>query len=83
MNNETMDKTSIRDKIRKEDQLNPAASTQPSMQARQFTRVSSRIFCMDGEWFFQTRDNDHGPFTRREACEQALERFVSEKLLTA
>lgn len=79
MNNETMDKTSIRDKIRKEDQLNPAAS----MQARQFTRVSSRIFCMDGEWFFQTRDNDHGPFTRREACEQALERFVSEKLLTA
>ena len=79
-----MDKTSIRDdlrqdEIRKEDKLIPGAST----HARQFTRVSSRIFCMDGEWYFQTRENDHGPFTRREACEQALERFVGERLLTA
>ena len=37
---------------------------------------------MDGEWFFQTRDDDHGPFTRREAAEQALERFVEEKQAT-
>jgi len=33
---------------------------------------------MDGEWFFQTPDKSHGPFTKREAAEQALERFVEE-----
>lgn len=71
MNNETMDKTSIR----KQDRLGALATTQP----RQFFRASSRVFCLNGEWFFQTRENDHGPFTKREAAEQALERFVDEK----
>jgi len=65
-----MDKTSIRNK----DQLAASASTQP----RQFFRASSRVFCLNGEWFFQTREDDHGPFTRREAAEQALARYVSE-----
>ncbi len=70
MNNESMDRTSIT----KDDLLDTDASLQP----RQFIQVSSELFCMDGEWFFQTPDNSYGPFTKREAAEQALERFVAE-----
>jgi len=65
-----MDKTSIR----KRDYLAADASTRP----RQFFRASSRVFCLNGEWFFQTRESDHGPFTKREAAEQALDRYVNE-----
>jgi len=65
-----MDKTSIR----KQDHLAADAATQP----RQFFRASSRLFCLNGEWFFQTRERDHGPFTKREAAEQALDRYVEE-----
>lgn len=70
MNNEYMDKTSIR----KQDSLATGASTQP----RQFFRASRRVFCLNGEWYFQTRESDHGPFTRREAAELALGRYVDE-----
>jgi len=68
-----MDTTSIRTS----DHQNTDVFDEP----RQFFRVSSQLFCMDGEWFFQTDDSDHGPFTRREAAEQALERFVEEATL--
>lgn len=70
MNNDYMDKTPFR----KQDQLAADAST----QQRQFFRASSRLFCLNGEWFFQTRERDHGPFTKREAAEQALDRYVDE-----
>lgn len=70
MNNDYMDKTSIR----KRDSLAAATSTQP----RQFFRASSRLFCLNGEWYFQTREADHGPFTKREAAELALDRYVNE-----
>ncbi len=68
VNNQAMDKTTVR----KQDRLNAVAAKQP----RQFFRASSRLFCLNGEWYFQTRENDHGPFTRREAAERALERFI-------
>ena len=70
MNNDDMDKPSIR----KQDSLAADASTQP----RQFFRASRRVFCLNGEWYFQTRESDHGPFTRREAAELALQRYVDE-----
>lgn len=70
MNNESMKRTSI--------QQNDLLSTEASQAPRQFIQVSSDLFCMDGEWFFQTPENSHGPFTKREAAEQALERFVEE-----
>ena len=49
-----------------------------SQQPRQFCRVSNELYCLDGEWFFQTSEHEHGPFTKREAAEQALERFDEE-----
>jgi len=70
VNNESMKRTSIQ----KSDPLDTEASQQP----RQFMQVSNDLFCMDGEWFFQTPESNHGPFTKREAAEQALERFAEE-----
>lgn len=52
--------------------------TEVFQEPRQFSRVSSQVFCMDGEWFFETSNENRGPFTRREAAEQALERLTEE-----
>ena len=46
-------------------------------QSTQF-RSADRVFCMNGQWFFQTREQDHGPFTSRGAATKELERYVSE-----
>ena len=78
VNNADMDKTTSRNDTtqtrRHSDPSAGAATTQP----RQFFRASSRVFCLNGEWYFQTREDDHGPFTRREAAEHALERYVED-----
>ncbi|MEM7218110.1 MAG: DUF6316 family protein [Pseudomonadota bacterium] len=41
-----------------------------------YRRVSKRIYCLDGEWYFATREGSYGPFTRREAAEAGLARHL-------
>ena len=41
-------------------------------------RAGNRVFCLNGEWFFQTREDDHGPFPTRDAAELDLKRYVEE-----
>jgi hypothetical protein len=41
-------------------------------------RSGDRVFCQNGKWFFQTREDDHGPFSTREAAEADLQRYVDE-----
>ena len=41
---------------------------------------SERIIASNGQWFFATREGDQGPFRSRIAAEQALVRFVNEKV---
>ncbi len=41
-------------------------------------RSADRVFCLNGQWFFQTREQDHGPFTSRGAATVELERYVTE-----
>ena len=41
-------------------------------------RAGDRVFCLNGKWFFQTREVDHGPFPTREAAERDLNRYVEE-----
>ena len=41
-------------------------------------RSGDRVFCLNGSWYFQTRENDHGPFPTREAAELNLKRYVEE-----
>ena len=47
-------------------------------QPKQFFRAAARLYCLNGEWYFQTREEDRGPYTCREAAETALERYSSE-----
>ena len=41
---------------------------------------SQRIFCTNGQWYFATREAEHGPFGSRSRAEAALCRFVIEKV---
>jgi len=41
-------------------------------------RSGDRVYCMNGKWFYQTRESDHGPFPSREAASMDLARYVEE-----
>ena len=43
-----------------------------------YFRSRDRVFCQNGRWFYQTREDDHGPFPTREAAELDLKRYVDE-----
>jgi len=79
VNNESMDTTSIRHSDPVDTSSDTSLKRRAAQEPRQFAQVSNELFCMDGEWFFQTPENNHGPFTKREAAEQALERFVDDQ----
>jgi hypothetical protein len=36
------------------------------------------VFCLNGKWYYQTREDDDGPFTTREAAELDMQRYVDE-----
>ena len=41
---------------------------------------SERVFCMNGQWYFSSREGDCGPFATQAVARHALERFLSEKV---
>lgn len=41
-------------------------------------RSKDRVFLLGAQWYFQTREYDHGPFDTRQAAEHELERYVYE-----
>lgn len=41
-------------------------------------RSGSRVYCMNGKWFFQTREADHGPYASEQAAQVELQRYVEE-----
>jgi len=43
-----------------------------------YFRSRDRVFCQNGKWFYQTREDDHGPFPTRQAAEVDLQRYVDE-----
>ena len=43
-----------------------------------YFRSRDRVFCQNGKWFFQTREDDHGPFSSREAAELHLISYVDD-----
>jgi len=48
------------------------------LQDSTYFRSRDRVFCQNGRWFYQTREDDHGPFPTREAAELDLQRYVDE-----
>ena len=47
-------------------------------EPKQFFRAAARLYCLNGEWYFQTREEDRGPYTKREVAEAALEAYCCE-----
>ena len=43
-----------------------------------YFRSGDRVFCLNGSWFYQTREDDHGPFASREEAELDLKRYIEE-----
>ena len=43
-----------------------------------YFRSKDRVFCQNGKWFYQTREDDHGPFPTREAATEDLQRYMDE-----
>jgi hypothetical protein len=41
---------------------------------------SERVFGMNGQWYFGSREGDCGPFATPVMARRALERFLSEKV---
>lgn len=41
-------------------------------------RAGDRVFCQNGKWFFQTREDDQGPFPSREAAQKELDHYTEE-----
>lgn len=46
-------------------------------QAKTYFR-SERLFTMNDQWYFASREGDQGPFPTREAAQAALKQFTSE-----
>jgi len=47
---------------------------------RRYFRTEDRIFLLNGQWFFATREGDVGPFTSRDAAMREATRYVREQL---
>ena len=43
-----------------------------------YFRSGDRVFCLNGKWFYQTRENDHGPFPSRQAAQVDMQRYIEE-----
>ena len=43
-----------------------------------YFRAGDRVFCLNGEWYFQTREDTHGPFPSRQTAEDDMDRYVKE-----
>ncbi len=41
---------------------------------------SERVFAMNGQWYFGTREGDCGPFRTPDLARAALARFINEKV---
>ncbi|MGI9328387.1 MAG: DUF6316 family protein [Pseudomonadales bacterium] len=41
-----------------------------------FARKADRIFSLEGDWYFQTREYDYGPYDCRAQADAELERYV-------
>ncbi len=39
-------------------------------------RTAERLFCQDGRWYFQTREDHRGPFDSREEAETELKLYA-------
>ena len=53
--------------------------TDPMSTTRSFFRSRQRVFALNGQWFYATREGEHGPFATREDALAEIGRFVEER----
>ena len=54
-------------------------STDPKDSDRRFFRSPERIVCMNGQWYFATREGECGPFASKEIARREVERYLTER----
>lgn len=54
-------------------------STDSKDNNRRYYRSGERVFQMNGDWYFEAREGDVGPFTTAEVARREMSRFISEK----
>ncbi|MFK7914426.1 MAG: DUF6316 family protein [Pseudomonadales bacterium] len=47
-------------------------------KGKTYFRSAERVFCLNGQWYFQTREHDHGPFAGQDTALRELDRYVCE-----
>jgi hypothetical protein len=47
--------------------------------SRNYFRTGDRVFSLNGQWFFATREGEVGPFRSREAAVKEASRYVRER----
>lgn len=52
----------------------------PSDNGRNYFRSCTRIFNLNGAWYFGTREEDQGPFARKEIALKEVERYANERV---
>ena len=50
-----------------------------SDRSRSYFRSGTRIFNLNGAWYFGAREGDQGPFARREIALREMARYALEK----
>ena len=50
--------------------------TDPENSTRSYFRSKTRLFLMNGRWYFSTREGDNGPFDGREEALREITRYV-------
>ncbi len=53
--------------------------TDPKDTRRSFFRTGNRIFSLNGQWFFATREGEVGPWRSREVATREATRYVRER----
>ena len=53
--------------------------TDPENTNKRYFRTQERVFSMNGQWYFTTREGDVGPFRTREVALSEVARFVRER----
>ena len=48
--------------------------------ARRYFRSVTRVFNLNGTWYFATREGDQGPFIHRELADVEAGRYADERL---
>ncbi len=47
-------------------------------QQKLYYRSKQRVFCVNGDWFYQTREGNRGPFDSPEAASRDAQHFLHE-----